>query len=59
MRSKRNWSDRDTVKLHKILKENPCLSINDISTTLDRSKLTIQNKLKKFGYQKGWRRDGR
>jgi len=59
MRSKRDWSDRDSVKLHRILKENPCLSIGELCILLDRSSATVQNKLKKFGYSKGWRRDER
>jgi predicted transcriptional regulator len=59
VRSRRNWSDRDSVKLHKILKENPYLLVNEICEKLDRSKITIQHKLRKFGYKKGYIRDER
>jgi len=56
MKSRQNWSDRDTVKLHKLLKEQPYLWVNEICIILGRSKITIQNKLRKFGYKRGWMR---
>jgi hypothetical protein len=59
MKSKRDWSNRDSVKLHRILKENPCLSIGELCILLNRSSATVQSRLFKLGYKKGWRRDER
>jgi len=48
------WSIRDTARFHSIIKENPTISIKELSEMMGYCVATIQCRLEKFGYEKGW-----
>ena len=51
------WTIESTKKLQILIKDNPQTTIRELSELMGYTVATIQKKMEKFRYRKGWYRD--
>ena len=48
------WTRATTDKFHTLIKDNPTITIRELSDRLGYTQVTISRRLKKYNYIKGW-----